>query len=269
MTISQPGTIAELHGLLNTIKIRQEQLTNAINEANIHKVLADIKSNQVQLSNAIDEATFHMSNVEHALSRDHAGNAGQRLVDVAEVLEMILLHLPMRDLLLSQRVSKQFKGVIEGSKGLQQALFFSPDPPEGGNCGVPRINPLLRLRDSYRHIPLFAKRREATSHRYELVFLHGRMEDGMETTWLIACCKYQQGVEIDGTKHTAVLFDVDTDRDNIFCCRQQSCKSGSWNKCTYPNRQSMWSTASREGTPNLDAHQGSSERCSNGALHSK
>ena len=44
-----------------------------------------------------------------------------------ELVEQILLLLPMKDLLLSQRVSRQFKTVISGSIKLQQALFCAPE----------------------------------------------------------------------------------------------------------------------------------------------
>jgi hypothetical protein len=45
---------------------------------------------------------------------------------VPELMEAILLELPMKDVLLSRRVNKQFKATIEGSVELQQALFFVP-----------------------------------------------------------------------------------------------------------------------------------------------
>ena len=44
-----------------------------------------------------------------------------------ELLEMILQHLPQKDLLLSQRVSRSFRHTILGSTRLQKALFFAPD----------------------------------------------------------------------------------------------------------------------------------------------
>ncbi|KAK4620133.1 Efflux pump radE [Fulvia fulva] len=47
-----------------------------------------------------------------------------------ELLEGILQHLPMKDLLLSQRVCHKWKSVIEQSQCLQQALFFLPREPD-------------------------------------------------------------------------------------------------------------------------------------------
>ena len=52
--------------------------------------------------------------------------ASVRVLDTVELLEHILYKLPMRDLLLSQRVCKQWQAVIKASKKLQCALFFEP-----------------------------------------------------------------------------------------------------------------------------------------------
>lgn len=44
-----------------------------------------------------------------------------------ELLEQILLHLPQKDILLSQRISPTFRHTILGSPRLQKALFLLPD----------------------------------------------------------------------------------------------------------------------------------------------
>lgn len=48
--------------------------------------------------------------------------------NVPELLENILLELPIKSLLVVQRVSKTFHATITGSPRLQQALFFKPLP---------------------------------------------------------------------------------------------------------------------------------------------
>nr|POF18497.1 hypothetical protein CFP56_63041 [Quercus suber] len=53
-------------------------------------------------------------------------SAANAVFDTVELLESILLHLPMKDLLLSQRVSRAFRMTVLGSRVLQQALFFVP-----------------------------------------------------------------------------------------------------------------------------------------------
>lgn len=71
-------------------------------------------------------------------------SAGKRVADSAKLLERILLPLHMKDVLLAQRVSKQFKEVIKGSEALQCKLFIRAEPFDWtGNGPIIRINPLL------------------------------------------------------------------------------------------------------------------------------
>ena len=69
--------------------------------------------------------------------------AGMRLIRVTELLELILHYLPMKDLLLAQRVSLRFKEVIDTSVQLQRQLFFVPAPIDGVNMDEIIMNPLL------------------------------------------------------------------------------------------------------------------------------
>ena len=54
-------------------------------------------------------------------------SAAVHLFRLPELLELVLLYLPQKDILLSQRVSRSFRNTISGSVRLQKALFFSPD----------------------------------------------------------------------------------------------------------------------------------------------
>lgn len=56
----------------------------------------------------------------------HPTFAAQACFNTTELLEMIMGFLDVKTLLLSQRVSPQFKAVIEGSQLLQPKLFFAP-----------------------------------------------------------------------------------------------------------------------------------------------
>lgn len=49
------------------------------------------------------------------------------LFHIPELLEAILIELPVKDLLLGQRVCKTWRGAIETSSRLQKALFFVPE----------------------------------------------------------------------------------------------------------------------------------------------
>ena len=57
---------------------------------------------------------------------DSAERLAHRVFDTYELLEMVLQQLPMRDVLLAQRVSKTWKKVISQSQSLQRKLFFKP-----------------------------------------------------------------------------------------------------------------------------------------------
>lgn len=52
--------------------------------------------------------------------------AGTHPLETVEILEIILLHLPLQDLLHAQQISHFFHGVVDGSLLIQQALFFQP-----------------------------------------------------------------------------------------------------------------------------------------------
>lgn len=66
---------------------------------------------------------------------------------IPELLETILIYLPMRDLISSNRVSKRFRDTIDHSPRIQRALFFKPDLPiHSGNDQLQRpiaINPIF------------------------------------------------------------------------------------------------------------------------------
>lgn len=49
-----------------------------------------------------------------------------KVFNTVEILETILLQLPIRDVLLDQRVSRSWRAVIAGSISIQRALFLRP-----------------------------------------------------------------------------------------------------------------------------------------------
>jgi hypothetical protein len=70
-------------------------------------------------------------------------SAQDRALLMPEVLEIILLQLPLKDLLINaQRVNQFFHNVIASSRYLQQALFFRPI--RDASVTKVRTNPLLR-----------------------------------------------------------------------------------------------------------------------------
>ncbi|KXT01328.1 hypothetical protein AC578_2711 [Pseudocercospora eumusae] len=72
------------------------------------------------------------------------GAAAARTFNVPELLELILLHLPMIDLLRVQRVSAQFRDSTLSSKQIRQALFLESEPSPQDQIGqMWRLNPLI------------------------------------------------------------------------------------------------------------------------------
>ncbi|KAK5120101.1 hypothetical protein LTR85_006582 [Meristemomyces frigidus] len=53
-------------------------------------------------------------------------STAQQVCETYELLERILLHLPLRDLLLSQRICTSFRDLVRRSQNINRALFFSP-----------------------------------------------------------------------------------------------------------------------------------------------
>lgn len=74
------------------------------------------------------------------------GQAGAQVSATIELLELILLRLPMSDILAAQSVSKHFKQVIQSSLPLQRAIFLKPASRMQGKDMV--LNPLLFQRFS-------------------------------------------------------------------------------------------------------------------------
>lgn len=62
----------------------------------------------------------------HNADTQHYHRRGEQVVGIYELLENIILHLPLQDILLSQRVSTAWKGVVRQSMEIRQALLLEP-----------------------------------------------------------------------------------------------------------------------------------------------
>ena len=65
-----------------------------------------------------------------------------------EMLELILIKLSPVEILLDQRVSREWLATVEGSKKLQQKLFFKPTSDAQTNC---LLQGTLRYPLTHRH----------------------------------------------------------------------------------------------------------------------
>jgi len=70
-----------------------------------------------------------------------ASSPSNRVVSTVELLESILLHVPLNDLLQFQRVCHRWNDTITTSPSLQQVLFLEPSKISPKNS---RFNPLLK-----------------------------------------------------------------------------------------------------------------------------
>ncbi|KAK5115639.1 hypothetical protein LTR85_009810 [Meristemomyces frigidus] len=68
------------------------------------------------------------------------------VINTPELLESVLLNFDITTLLLSQRVSHQFKATIDDSVKLQRALWFTIDPAFATNSY--QLNPLLMKKNT-------------------------------------------------------------------------------------------------------------------------
>lgn len=58
-----------------------------------------------------------------------------------ELLERLLLHLPLRDLLLAKRIKRACADVIERSEAIRRALFLLPTSNDNQDMKI--INPFM------------------------------------------------------------------------------------------------------------------------------
>jgi len=98
-------------------------------------------------------------------------NAGRRLVNTYEMLELCLLYLTNEDILLAQRVSKRFRSLINNSSRLQNKLFFEVESTAADRYFEAKLNPLFTQPSLQSAIPLFFDHEEK---RLTCVYQGGR-----------------------------------------------------------------------------------------------
>ncbi|RMY68484.1 hypothetical protein D0864_11336 [Hortaea werneckii] len=99
---------------------------------------------------ALGEMKRFVARLKRVASREkqteekRASPAAEQFFSTPELLELMLLELPMQDLLLAERVCLRFKATIDGSIKIRRALFFEPEPvAKDGMEVASRVNPLL------------------------------------------------------------------------------------------------------------------------------
>jgi hypothetical protein len=156
MEIGSHDSLLQQH--IAQIREQQNHLQAAVQQTN---------SRLDELASLIERLDSRLESLEQrstSVGVQFQSDAGDRLAKIPELVEIILLHLPVRDLLLAQRVSTAFKSVIDKSQPIQRALFMLPEtvPSRFRETDV-RINPLLVSENSFIGIPLY--RRSKSSPR--------------------------------------------------------------------------------------------------------
>ncbi|RMY55478.1 hypothetical protein D0865_04159 [Hortaea werneckii] len=104
--------------------------------------------------------------------------AAEQFFSMPELLEIMLLKLPVQDLLLAQQVCSHFKAVIEESPKIRQALFLEPEPVAGKKgAGTPKVNPLLTNESQLHRRRLIATNATFDCRRHEPINIMVRVKD--------------------------------------------------------------------------------------------
>jgi hypothetical protein len=131
-------------------------------------VLKDLQLNQKELSHQIRNLQDNQASIIKELKElkrvsvvpKHRGRelpirrAGRQLADTTELLEMILLQLPYKDILRYIRVSKTFQSTILGSIPIQTLLFFIADTNAPASNSI-MLNPIMNNERFYTSIGLW------------------------------------------------------------------------------------------------------------------
>jgi hypothetical protein len=146
-------------------------------------------------------------------------DAGRRLIQTYELLELCLLNLPNRDILLAQRVNRQFKSVIDSSSQLQKKLFFAIDPNVGMDSRT-KINPMFEQKNLQNALPLFFDHKEK-----RLAYCH---RDGRTRLYCRSITANKAWVHMSLSPEKPVCSPPDTSREITH--RTRMLEKGSWKR---------------------------------------
>ncbi|KAK5136528.1 hypothetical protein LTR08_002872 [Meristemomyces frigidus] len=139
----------EILSTVQSVKVSLERGNDRLDQINDR--LDQVNDRLDQTNDRLDETNDRLSTTERRQQHTAAANSSfepsepavSRLLATTELLEAVLLQLPMRDLLLAQGVSKRFEEVIAGSP-IQRALFFEPEPVRSCATGKKPVGPKLK-----------------------------------------------------------------------------------------------------------------------------
>ncbi|OTA24045.1 hypothetical protein BTJ68_13364 [Hortaea werneckii EXF-2000] len=129
---------SEVRDLLRQILCQTKRI-----DARLERMESHQKRIEEYMSSPVAEESLQKT-VTRAPPSDHDWSAAEQFFSMPELLEIMLLKLPIQNLLLAQRVCSWFKATMDESVRIRRALFFVPEPVAGERgAGTPRVNPLL------------------------------------------------------------------------------------------------------------------------------
>ncbi|KAI7187581.1 hypothetical protein KC363_g5902 [Hortaea werneckii] len=129
---------SEVRDLLRQILCQTKRI-----DARLERMESHQKRIEENFSSPVAEESLQKT-VTRAPPPDHDWSVAKQFFSMPELLEMMLLKLPVQDLLLAQRVCSLFKATMDESVRIRRALFFVPEPVAGERgARTPRVNPLL------------------------------------------------------------------------------------------------------------------------------
>jgi hypothetical protein len=125
-----------------------------LNQKELIQQISNLQDNQVSILRELKELKRITAVPTYRSSKVPKLSAGRQLTDTTELLEMILLQLPYKDVLRYIRVSKTFRLAILGSIPIQSSLFFIAETNALASSPV-ILNPIMEHERFYKRIGLW------------------------------------------------------------------------------------------------------------------
>ncbi|KAF1817838.1 uncharacterized protein K489DRAFT_405527 [Dissoconium aciculare CBS 342.82] len=151
-------TASSVHSSLSTRRLDKDVLDVLedlqLNQKELIQQISNLQENQASILEELKELKRVSAVPKHRSPKVPKVSAGRQLTDTTELLEMILLQLPYKDILRYIRVSKTFRLAILGSIPIQSSLFFVPGTNALASSSV-MLNPTMKHEQFYKCIRLW------------------------------------------------------------------------------------------------------------------
>jgi hypothetical protein len=138
--------------VLKDLQLNQKELQ--LNQKEIIQQISNLQDNQIAILRQMKKMDNLWAIPKHRSHKVPTLRAGQQLTATTELLEMILIQLPYKDILRYIRVNKTFQSTILGSGLIQSWLFFIPETNAPASSSI-TLNPIMENERFYRRIGLW------------------------------------------------------------------------------------------------------------------